>query len=63
MCAIDLGPEALCHPRVAERAGQLDALLQHSDCARYVALAEKGSGFAEDPSVALTFFGGIHEDY
>ncbi len=61
--AIDLGLEARGHLRVAERRGQLDALLKHLDRARYVALAEQGPGFAEDASIALAFFGGIHEDY
>ena len=51
------------HPRVAQRAGQFHALLKHFDRTRYVALAEKGPGFAEDASVALAFFGGFHEDY
>ena len=61
--AIDLGLKALSHPRVAQRAGQFHALLKHFDRTRYVALAEKGPGFAEDASVALAFFGGFHEDY
>lgn len=63
MSAIDLGLEALGHPKVALRVCQFDALLKHFGGARYVALAEKGPGFAEDASVALAFFGGIHEDY
>ena len=63
MCAIDLVLEALGHPRVAERAGQFDALLKYLDRARYVALAEKGPGFAEDARVTFAFLGRIHEDY
>ncbi len=63
LSAIDLGLKAIRHPRVAERVGQLHALLKHFDRASYVALAEKRPGFAEDASVALALFGGIHEDY
>jgi len=63
LCAIDFALEALSHPRVAERARQFAALLKYLDRARYVALAEKGPGFAEDARVALSFFGGIHADY
>ena len=59
----DLGLEPVRHPRVAERIGQLDALLKHFDRASYLALAEEGPGFAEDASIALAFFSGIHEDY
>ena len=63
MRAIDLGLEALCHSHVALRGGQFHALLKHFDRARYVALAEKGPGFAKDAGIALAFFGSIHEDY
>jgi hypothetical protein len=62
LCAFELGLEARGHPRIAQRSGQFGALLKHCGRASYVALAEKGSGFAEDASVALTFFGSIHED-
>ena len=61
--ALDLALEALGHLHVALRVRKLHAFLKQFDGARYVALAEQGPGFAEDARVALTFFGGIHEDY
>ena len=44
------------HRAVAELLGQRLALLQDVYGARYVALAEKDSGFAKDARVALAFF-------
>jgi hypothetical protein len=61
--AVDLGLEALGHARVALGGREVDTLLKRFDRARYVALAEKGPGFAKDASIALAFCGGIHEDY
>ena len=58
----DFGLETPGHPRVGEAVGELHALLKHFDRARYLALAEKGSGFAKDPRVRFAFFGRIHED-
>lgn len=60
---LDFSLEALGHLRITLSIGQLHALLKHFDGARYVALAEEGSGFAEDACVGLAFFGRIHEDY
>jgi|BogFormECP04_OM1_1039644.scaffolds.fasta_scaffold53912_2 hypothetical protein len=61
--AVDLGLEALGHACVALGGREVDTLLKRFDRARYVALAEKGPGFAKDASIALAFCGGIHEDY
>ncbi len=60
--ALDFGLEALGHAGVALGGGKFHPLLKRFDGARYVAFAEEGSGFAEDTSVALAFFGGIHEE-
>ena len=60
---VDLGLEALGHACVALGGREVDTLLKRFDRARYVALAEKGPGFAKDASIALAFCGGIHEDY
>ncbi len=60
-CSLDFGGEPARHLMVAEAGGQLPAFLQGFDRARYVALAEKRAGLAEDTRVALSLFGGIHE--
>ena len=51
------------HSRIALDLGNGDAFLKYFNRARYVALAEESSGLTKDASVALTFSGGIHEDY
>ena len=60
---LDFILKALGHVRIALCASEFDPLLKCFDRARYVALAEEGSGFAKDARVALAFFGRIHEDY
>jgi hypothetical protein len=61
--ALDFALETRGHPLISLRASKFDALLKHFDRTRYVALAEKGPGLAEDARVALAFSGGIHGDY
>ena len=61
--ALDFLLEALGHSRIPFSASELDALLKCFHRARYVALAEKCTGFAKDARIALAFFGSIHEDY
>ena len=60
--ALDFRLEALGHARVTLGGGNFHSLLKRFDGARYVAFAKKGPGLAEDTSVALAFFGGIHEE-
>jgi len=52
--------KAALHCGIAQALGQIPTLLQHLDCARYVALADKGSDFTEQAGVAFSFGGGVH---
>ena len=56
---LDFIAEPARHRGVALGLGQFHALLQYLDCARYVALADEGSGLAKDAGVAFSF-SGVH---
>jgi hypothetical protein len=57
----DFGGKTPRHRMVAQPFGHCDALFQDFDRAINPAPAEQDSGFAEDPGVALTLFGSVHE--
>lgn len=63
LSALDFLFKALGHARIPFCASEFDPLLKSLDRARYVAPGERGAGSAEDPRIALAFFGRIHEDY
>jgi len=59
--ALDFVGEAPRHRGIAQALGERLPLLKHLGRTRYVALAEKHAGLAENSRIALAFLGRSHD--